>query len=77
MVTVLGVSPTLVRSLMRHGEKWPNAYELDRLQAIGTTGEPWNLEPWMWFFRHVAKERVPIVNVSGGTECGGTLLSGS
>ncbi len=75
-VTVLGVSPTLIRSLMRHGEKWAQAHELDRLQAIGSTGEPWNLEPWMWCFRHVGKERVPIVNVSGGTECGGSLLSG-
>ncbi len=75
-VTILGVSPTLVRSLMRHGEKWPQAHELDRLQAIGATGEPWNFEPWMWCFRHVGKERVPIVNVSGGTECGGSLLSG-
>ena len=75
-VTVLGVSPTLVRSLMRHGEKWPQAHDLGRLQAIGSTGEPWNLEPWMWCFRHVGKERVPIVNVSGGTECGGSLLSG-
>lgn len=74
-VTILGVSPSLVRSLLRHGEKWPQAYELDRLQAIGATGEPWNLEPWMWCFRHVGKERVPIINVSGGTECGGSLLA--
>ena len=75
-VTVLGVSPTLIRSLMRHGEKWPQAHELGRLRALGSTGEPWNLEPWTWCFRHVGKERIPIVNVSGGTECGGTLLSG-
>ena len=76
-VTMLGISPTLIRSLMRHGEKWPEAHELGRLQVLGSTGEPWNLEPWTWCFRHVGKERVPIVNVSGGTECGGSLLSGS
>jgi acetyl-CoA synthetase len=75
-VTVLGISPTLIRSLARHGEKWPQAHELGRLRALGSTGEPWNLDPWMWCFRHVGKERVPIVNVSGGTECGGSLLSG-
>jgi acetyl-CoA synthetase len=62
---------------MRSGEKWPERHDLDQLRAIGSTGEPWNLEPWMWCFRHVAKERVPIVNLSGGTECGGTLVSGS
>ena len=76
-VTVLGVSPTVIRSLMRDGEKWPDAHDLEELKAIGSTGEPWNLEPWMWCFRHVAKERVPIVNLSGGTECGGSLVSGS
>jgi len=75
-VTILGVSPTLIRSLMRHGEQWPQKHDLDRLRAIAATGEPWNLEPWMWCFRHVGKERVPVVNVSGGTECGGSLLSG-
>ena len=76
-VTVLGVSPTVIRSLMRHGTRWPQAHDLGRLQAIGSTGEPWNLDPWMWCFRHVGNERVPIVNISGGTECGGSLVSGS
>src|SRR5207249_1397850 len=47
------------------------------LRAIGSTGEPWNVDPWWWCFRHVGKERVPIVNICGGTECGGSLLSGS
>ena len=75
--TVLGVSPTLVRSLMREGAKWPQAHDLGKLKAIGSTGEPWNLDPWMWCFRHVGNESVPIVNISGGTECGGSLLSGS
>ena len=76
-VTVLGLSPTLIRSLMGEGERWPQAHDLGKVQAIGSTGEPWNLEPWMWCFRHVGGERVPIVNISGGTECGGSLVSGS
>jgi len=75
--TVLGVSPTLIRSLMSKGAQWPQAHELGKLKAIGSTGEPWNLDPWMWCFRHVGNEGVPIVNISGGTECGGSLLSGS
>lgn len=76
-VTVLGISPTVVRSLMRHGDEWPARHALEGLRAIGSTGEPWNLGPWMWCFRHIARERTPIVNISGGTECGGSLLSGS
>ncbi|MFF5108154.1 AMP-binding protein [Streptosporangium sp. NPDC000509] len=76
-VTVLGVSPTLVRILAGLGDRWPDAHDLPDLRAICSTGEPWNLEPWWWCFRHVGKGRTPIVNMSGGTECGASIVSGS
>jgi len=76
-VTVLGVSPTAVRSLMQHGDSWVQKHDLSKLQAIGSTGEPWNVEPWLWCYENVGNSRTPIVNISGGTECGGSLLSGS
>jgi acetyl-CoA synthetase len=75
--TVLGLRPTVVRSLMAHGTEWPDRHELPHLQAIGSTGEPWNIEPWRWCAEHVGKGRAPIVNISGGTEIGGSLLCGS
>jgi acetyl-CoA synthetase len=75
--TVLGVSPTVVRALMAHGISWPDRHDLPQLQAIGSTGEPWNIEPWRWCADHVGKGRAPIVNISGGTEIGGSLLCGS
>ena len=75
--TVLGISPTVVRALMAHGPAWPDRHELPSLRAIGSTGEPWNVEPWRWCAAHVGKGRVPIVNISGGTEIGGSLLCGS
>jgi acetyl-CoA synthetase len=75
--TVLGISPTVVRALMAHGAGWPARHELPDLQVIGSTGEPWNLDPWRWCAEHVGKGRVPIVNISGGTEVGGSLLCGS
>jgi acetyl-CoA synthetase len=75
--TVLGISPTVVRALMAHGESWPDRHDLPGLRAIGSTGEPWNVEPWHWCADHVGKGRVPIVNISGGTEIGGSLLCGS
>ena len=76
-VTLLGISPTAVRSLMRHGEDWADRHPLPDLRVIASTGEPWNVEPWMWCYRHVGKERMPIINISGGTECGGSLVCGS
>ncbi|OZM77117.1 AMP-binding protein [Pseudonocardia sp. MH-G8] len=75
--TVLGVSPTVIRALMGNDDTWADAHALPSLQAIASTGEPWNIEPWNWCFEHVGKARTPIVNISGGTEVGGSLVSGS
>lgn len=72
-VTHLGISPTLIRSLMRYGGT-NEGYSLQTLRMVGSTGEPWNLDPWMWLFRNVLKEKVPIVNYSGGTEISGGIL---
>ncbi|WP_409305681.1 AMP-binding protein [Peribacillus sp. SCS-155] len=73
-VTHLGISPTLIRSLMKHGTDWVNKHDLSTLKMIGSTGEPWNPEPWMWLFEKVGKSRIPIVNYSGGTEISGGIL---
>jgi acetyl-CoA synthetase len=71
-VTMLGLSPTLVRALIPHGE--PTA-DLTSLKAFCTTGEPWNPDPYRWLHEHVGRSRVPIVNISGGTEVGACFLS--
>jgi acetyl-CoA synthetase len=71
-VTMLGVSPTLVRALIPKGD--PEA-DLSSLKAICTTGEPWNRDPYLWLFDKVGGSRVPIVNESGGTEVGACFLA--
>jgi acetyl-CoA synthetase len=71
-ITMLGLSPTLVRALIPHGE--PTA-DLSSLRAICTTGEPWNPDPYRWLFEHVGGGRAPIVNISGGTEVGACFLT--
>ena len=71
-VTMLGLSPTLVRALIPKGE--PTA-DLSSLEAICTTGEPWNPDPYRWLFEHVGGGRTPIVNISGGTEVGACFLT--
>jgi acetyl-CoA synthetase len=47
------------------------------LRVLGSTGEPWNPEPWWWYFREVGEGRCPIVNYSGGTEVSGGILAGN
>jgi acetyl-CoA synthetase len=71
-VTMLGLSPTLVRALIPHGDP---AADLSSLKTFCTTGEPWNPDPYMWLFEHVGRSRAPIVNISGGTEVGACFLS--
>jgi acetyl-CoA synthetase len=76
-VNILGVSPTLIRSLMRHGDAPVRQHDVSSLRILGSTGEPWNPEPWRWFFDVVGGGRLPIINYSGGTEVSGGLVGGN
>lgn len=73
-VTQLGVSPTLIRALRGKGDEWPAKYDLSSVRSIGSTGEPWNPDPYKWLMHVVGDEKVPIINISGGTEIGVCLL---
>src|SRR4051812_6494649 len=74
-VAMLGVSPTLIRALKQQGDRWPAQHDLSSLRILGSTGEPWNPEPYRWL-QHVASGgRVPIINLSRGTGGGGCFLS--
>lgn len=75
-VTFLGVSPTIVRSLMRYGDE-VERYDLSSLRITTSGGEAWTEAPWRWFFDHVCKNRIPIINITGGTEVGGCILIGT
>jgi acetyl-CoA synthetase len=76
-VNILGVSPTLIRSLMRHGEEPVRRHDRQSLRILGSTGEPWNPEPWRWLFDVAGDGRLPIINYSGGTEVSGGLVAGN
>lgn len=74
-ITILGVSPTLVRALMAQGDEPVAAHDLSSLRVLASTGEPWNEGPWRWFFDRVGRGRCPVINISGGTEVGACFLS--
>ena len=76
-VTHMGLSPTVIRALMAHGEEPVRSHDRSSLRVLGSTGEPWNPDPWWWFFREAGEGRCPIVNYSGGTEVSGGILSGN
>jgi acetyl-CoA synthetase len=76
-ITQLGISPTLIRSLIPHGDENFKKHDLSSLRFFASTGEPWNPDPWMWLFKNVGSGRVPIINYSGGTEISGGILMGN
>ena len=55
-MTSLGLSPTLARALLPHGDRRD---DLSSLRTFLTTGEPWNPEPYRWLVRDVGGARVP------------------
>jgi acetyl-CoA synthetase len=75
-VTYLGVSPTIVRGMMRYGDE-VDRYDLSSLRLTCSGGEAWTAAPWTWFFEHVCKQKIPILNISGGTEVGGCIVMGT
>jgi len=73
-LTVFGISPTAIRALQKHGEEWLEGHDLSSLRLLGSTGEPWDPESWLWFYEKVGNGTTPIMNISGGTEIFGCFL---
>jgi acetyl-CoA synthetase len=73
-VTHFGASPTLVRSLAASGGPTEGAV-LDSLRLLMVAGEVIDPEHFKWFFRQFGRDRLPVINYSGGTEASGALLA--
>ncbi len=76
-VTALGISPTLVRALIKFGDAPIKKHDVSSLRKFGSTGEPWNPDPWLWLFNTVGGGQLPIINYSGGTEISGGIVMGN
>jgi acetyl-CoA synthetase len=76
-LTHMGISPTLVRALIKHGPEPVQKHNLSLLRYFASTGEPWNPDPWMWLFNVAGEGKRPIINYSGGTEISGGILMGN
>jgi acetyl-CoA synthetase len=73
-VTIFGASPTAIRLFMKH-DSIVNQHRLNSLRILAATGEVLNPDEWIWFFKNVGKSRCPVMNLSGGTEIGGAIVS--
>ena len=74
-VTIFYTAPTVIRALMREGTQWTTMHDLSSLRVLGSVGEPINPEAWMWYFEHIGKGTIPIVDTWWQTETGGILIS--
>jgi len=73
--TIFGISPTAVRLFKKNNVEPLKTYSLDKIKNIPTTGEPLDKDSWWWLFEKVGNKKIPIMNLSGGTEIGGAMLS--
>lgn len=73
-VTQFGISPTAIRALRKQGDEWVEDHDLSSLRLLGSTGEPWDPESWLWFYEEIGGSEAPIINISGGTEIFGCFL---
>jgi len=76
-INQLGVSPTLIRSLIPQGDEHFKKHDLSSIKCFASTGEPWNPGPWLWLFEKVGQGKRPIINYSGGTEISGGIMMGN
>ncbi|OUC80271.1 AMP-binding protein [Gordonia lacunae] len=74
-VTMLGVSPTLIRALKSTPLDEIGRHDLSSVRVLGSTGEPWDPDSYDWLAAEVFGGRVPVINFSGGTEVGGSFLA--
>lgn len=74
-VSILYTAPTVIRALMIEDDSWVQSHDLSSLRLLGSVGEPINPEAWIWYYKMVGKERLPIVDTWWQTETGGILLT--
>ena len=74
-INILYTSPTAIRGLMKFGEEWPAKHDLSSLRLLGTVGEPINPEAWIWYYKNIGHEKLPIVDTWWQTETGAIMIS--
>ena len=74
-VTKFYTAPTSIRHLMRFGNRYLDLYDISTLKILGTVGEPLNPEAWMWLYKTIGKEKIPIIDTWWQTETGMQLIS--
>lgn len=74
-VNVFYTAPTAIRAFMKWGDDLPAKYDLSSIRLLGSVGEPINPEAWMWYHKHIGREKAPIVDTWWQTETGSIMIT--
>jgi acetyl-CoA synthetase len=74
-VNIFYTAPTAIRSLEKAPLSFVERHDLSSLQVLGSVGEPINEEAWLWYHKHIGKEKCPVIDTWWQTETGGFMIS--
>ena len=74
-INIFSTTPTLLRAFLKLGEEWVNKHDLSSLRLLGTVSEPIQPETWLWYYKSVGKENIPIINSWVQAETGSVIVS--
>jgi acetyl-CoA synthetase len=74
-VNIFYTAPTAIRALMGAGAEYADRHAMPSLRTLGSVGEPINPEAWLWYHKHVGKDRCEIVDTWWQTETGGFMIT--
>lgn len=73
-ISIFGFTPSAMTDLAASGEDF-SRYDLSSLRILGSTGKVLHPKTWEWYSQTFGRSRLPIMNISGGTEIIGCLVS--
>lgn len=74
-VNIFYTAPTAIRALEAFGLDFVKKYDLSSLRALGSVGEPINVEAWNWYNENIGGGNCPIVDTYWQTETGAFMIT--
>ncbi len=74
-VSIFYTVPTVIRSLMLHGDATVGGTDRSSLRLLGSVGEPINPEAWHWFYHVFGRGQCPVIDTWWQTETGGIMIA--
>lgn len=74
-ISHMGIAPTVARQLMTLDQSPLQNLSLKSLRIVPSTGEAWTPDAWYWMRDNICRNRAVPLNISGGTELVGAIVT--